>query len=182
MLKIVLPAGEYFDPVNECFIETKEVTLQLEHSLISISKWESKWCIPFFSKESRTNDQTLDYIKCMIVTPQNITSEQLLSLTNDQINEVVKYINAPMSASTVKHINKNGNVRGETVTSELIYYWMIAQGIPMECEKWHLNRLIMLIDICSVKNAPGKKMSKRAVMEQNAALNAARRAKYNSRG
>lgn len=179
MLKITIPSREMFDEKTQEFFTTKEYTLQLEHSLVSISKWESKWNIPFLSKEEKSIEQTIDYIKCMNIT-QNISDEVFNYLTNDNIKAINSYIEAPMTATTFgKGDNKRSN---EVVTSELIYYWMIALNIPMECQKWHINRLLTLIRICNIKNAPAKKMSPREVMSRNAALNAARRKKFHTSG
>lgn len=180
MLQITVPATDLWDEENETFISTKEQTLQLEHSLISLSKWESKWCKAFLSKDEKSYEETLDYIKCMTLT-QNVDPMVYRCLTRDNIAEVNKYIEAPMTA-TYFNEDKNGKKSREVVTSELIYYWMIALTIPFECQKWHLNRLLTLIRVCNIKNAPPKKMSKRDIMSRNAALNAARRQQFNSKG
>lgn len=161
------------------FFNTKEQTLQLEHSLVSLSKWESKWNKAFLSKEQKTTEQILDYIRCMTIT-QNVNPDVYNALTNENIETINNYINSPMTA-TVFH-DKNSKKSNETVTSELIYYWMIALNVPMECQRWHLNRLLTLIRVCNIKNTPPKKMNKRELMSRNAALNAARRSKLNTRG
>lgn len=181
MLQITIPAKEFWDEEKEEFvISGKEQTLQLEHSLVSISKWESKYCKPFLSKESKTNAETIEYIKCMTIT-QNINPDVYDRLTNSNIEEIENYIENPMSATTFHNItNQSGS--GEQVTSELIYFWMVSYNIPMECQKWHINRLLALIRICNIKNAPPKKMSRRETASQYAALNAARRRKYNTKG
>ena len=180
MLRITVPEGEAFDEKNACFISIKETSLQLEHSLISLSKWESKWCKAFLSNKEKSYEETMDYIKCMTLTP-NVDPNVYLFLTEKNIKEINDYIYAPMTATTVRD-NKTGKINNETVTSELIYYWMIALNIPFECQKWHLNRLITLIKVCNVKNAPPKKMSKREIMSRNAALNEARRKQLNTKG
>jgi len=179
MLKITIPSRELFDESTMEFIETKEYTIQLEHSLVSISKWESKWNVPFFSKEEKTVDQVIDYARCMTIT-QNIDDKVYNGLTQENINAINKYINAPMTATTFK--NKSHSISSEIITSELIYYWMIALNIPMECQRWHINRLLTLIKICNIKNDPGKKMSRNEIMSRNAALNKARRAQFHSKG
>lgn len=179
MLVITIPATEEFDEIKGEFLYTKEQTLQLEHSLISISKWESKWCKPFLSKNEKTKDEVMDYIKCM--TLNNVGDDAYRCLTQENLNAINKYIEAPMSA-TYFNEDKNGKSSREVVTSELIYYWMIALQIPFECQKWHLNRLLTLIRVCNVKNAPPKKMGKRATASQYAQLNAARRQRMNSKG
>ena len=179
MLKIVVPAANMFDEVNEVFIVTKEQTLQLEHSLVSLTKWESKWKKPFLSKEQKTFEQTADYIKCMTTT-QNVDPLVYQNLTHDNIRDVNAYIEDTMTA-TVIYEEKQKPSR-ETITSELIYYWMIALSIPFECQKWHLNRLLTLIKVCSVKNSPPKKMSKRELAQRNTDLNAARKAALKTEG
>lgn len=182
MLKIVVPdrTGLFNEETNE-FVTIKGDTLLIEHSLISISKWEQKWKKPFMETPNKTFEEILDYIGCMLLKPVN--PEIFLIIPTESFEEIVNYINDPMTATTISSSPfgnaKNGN---ELVTSELIYYWMVALHIPFECEKWHLNRLITLIKVCSVKQNPPKKMSKKAEREQREALNRARRAKYGTRG
>ena len=180
MLQITIPAREMWDERNNEFVYTNEQTLQLEHSLISLSKWESKWNKPFLSKESKTYEETLDYVKCMTLT-QKVSPEIYVNLTDENMRDIQRYIEAPMTATTFSE-EKNTKGNRETVTSELIYYWMIALGIPLECEKWHLNRLLTLVRVCNIKNSPPKKMGKNAIMSRNASLNAARRKRLNSKG
>lgn len=182
MLEIVVPGSqEMWDERRQEFVygDGKAVTLRLEHSLISISKWEAKWQIPFIESD-KTDEQILDYIKCMTLNPP-ADPEVYNRLTLDNVKKINEYIAAPMTATTVKD-PKGARRSGEKVTSEVIYYWMITFGIPVEFEKWHINRLIMLIRVCSAKNEPAKKMSKSEIMAQNRALNAARRAKYHTKG
>ena len=182
MLHITIPAVELWDEEKEEFITAKkEQTLQLEHSLVSLSKWESKWCKPFLSKENKTYEETIDYIKCMTIT-QNVNPEVYNRLTNPNIQAVNNYIDAPMTATTFYNNNAQKGRGKETITSELIYYWMISLNIPMECQKWHLNRLLTLIRVCNIKNTPPKKVNKKEVASRYAALNAARRSKLNSKG
>ena len=180
MLQIKISAKDLFDEATGEFIEIKEQTLQLEHSLVSLSKWESKWCKPFLGTADKTYEETLDYIKCMTIT-QNVDPNTYLALTNENVAQINEYIQAPMTATTFGEEN-GGKSSREIVTSELIYYWMIALQIPFECQKWHINRLLTLVRVCNVKNQPPKKMSKRDIMSRNAALNAQRRAKMNSKG
>ena len=181
MLRIEIPlTPEGWDEEKQEFVEPKTQALQLEHSLVSLSKWESKWCKPFFSTTDKTVEEVLDYIKCMTLT-QNVKQEVYDHITQADVNKIVDYINAPMTATTFHGIN-NSKRSNENVTSELIYYWMISLNIPFECQKWHINRLLTLIRVCEMKNNPGKKMSKRQIMSQNAALNAARRKKYGTKG
>ena len=180
MLKLTIPAVELWDEVKEEFvIAEKEQTLTLEHSLVSLSKWESKWCKPFLSKEDKTHEETIDYIKCMTIT-QNIDESIYDRLTSSNIEAVMDYISAPMTATTFSGQTKKGG--REIVTSEIIYCSMIALNIPMECQKWHLNKLLTLIRVCDIKNTPPKKMSKREVINKYAELNAARKKQFNSSG
>ena len=179
MLLLTIPAAELFDDRTQEFIKIPEYKLQMEHSLVSLSKWESKWGKPFLSKEPKTAAETIDYIKCMTIT-QNVNPKVYNSLTTENIEQINKYIDEPMTATTFNEVN---NTRSrEIITSELIYYWMFSLNIPMECQKWHLNRLLTLIRVCNIKNAPPKKMSRSDIMSRNAALNAARRKKLNSKG
>lgn len=181
MLHITIPlTSEGWDEEKEEFVKPKVQTLCLEHSLVSLSKWESKWCKAFFSKRDKTAEETIDYIRCMTLT-QNVNPDVYTKLTKQNIDDIYKYINAPMTA-TVLPDEKKGKINNETVTSELIYYWMIALNIPVEFQKWHLNRLLTLIRVCNVKNAPPKKRSQREIMSRNAALNAARRKQFNTKG
>ena len=180
MLQITVPASESWDESKQEFVNTKEQTLQLEHSLVSLSKWESKWCKAFFSRKEKTTEETIDYIKFMTLT-QNVKPEVYSNLTDENVRQINEYIEAPMTATYFSKEEK-GKVNNETVTAELIYYWMIALNIPFECQKWHLNRLLTLIRVCNVKNQPPKKMSKSSILSRNAALNAARRQQLNTRG
>lgn len=180
MLQICVPGIEFWDEENEEFTSGPETIISLEHSLISISKWESKWHRPFLGKQQPKGEELIDYIKCMTITP-NVKDDVYKRLTRDNIDDILNYINDPMTATTI-HERDGGRRSFEIVTSELIYYWMVALQIPFECQKWHINRLMILIRVCSIKNQPDKKMSKRSTMQQNAALNAARRKKLHSRG
>lgn len=181
MLLITIPEEESWDSEKEEFVVTRKAcTLQLEHSLVSLSKWESKWCKAFLSKTSKTDEEILDYIKCMTIT-QNVSPDTYNYLTMDNVKAIQEYIDAPMTA-TVFSDDKTSKGSREIVTAELIYYWMIALNIPFECQKWHLNRLLTLVKVCNIKNSPPKKRSKRDLMSRNAALNAARRKQLNSRG
>ena len=180
MLTITVPAFEMWDEKNEKFVNIKECTLQLEHSLISLSKWESKWCKPFLFTKEKTEEETLDYVRCMTLTSR-VSPEVYYGLTSENIKAINRYIEAPMTA-TCFGADRNGRGNREIVTSELIYYWMIALNIPFECQKWHLNRLLTLIRVCNIKNQPAKKMSRRGIMSSNAALNAARRKQLGTNG
>ncbi len=180
MLRIVIPSAELWDEEHQEFIHTKEQTLQLEHSLVSLSKWESKWCKFFLTKQEKTIEETIDYIKCMTLT-QNVDPKVYNYLTNENIEEINRYIEAPMTATTFSE-EKIGKANREQISSELIYYWMIALNIPFECQKWHLNRLLTLIRLCNIKNQPPKKRSRRDIMRSHAALNAANKKRFNTKG
>ena len=180
MLHVTIPSREHWDEVNQKFITNKEQKLQLEHSLVSISKWESKWHKAFMSNENRTHEETIDYIRCMTIT-QNVDPEIYKFVTDDIVSQVNEYIANPMTATWFSE-DKTGRRSSETITSELIYYWMISLNIPKECEKWHLNRLLTLVRVCNIKNQPPKRMSKRETASRYASLNKARRQQLNTRG
>lgn len=180
MLQVTIPATELWDENKEEFINTKEQTLQLEHSLISLSKWESKWHKPFLSKDTKTEEENIDYIKCMTIT-QNVDPNVYIVIPNDIREKIKEYIDDKMTATRFSN-DKNGKGSSEQVTSEIIYYWMITQNIPFECEKWHLNRLLTLIKVCDIKNKPPKKMGNKEIMRCNSSLNNARRKQLNTKG
>lgn len=180
MLSITIPSVELFDETNNMFINSKEQQLQLEHSLVSLSKWESKWCVPFLTKRNKTNTQTIDYVRCMTIT-QNVDPNVYLMINQRIVDEITEYIGAPMTATTFAKENNPSNNK-EVITAELIYYWMITFNIPFECQKWHLNRLLTLINVCNIKNQPVKKTSKRDLAARNRALNESRKAQLNTKG
>ena len=179
MLELIIPAYELFNEETQEFINKPERILKLEHSLVSISKWEAKWNKPFLSNKKKTFDEVVDYIKCMTIN-QGIPDSAYLYLTEEQYAEINRYIVAPMTATTIQE--EQGEKSREIITSEIIYYYMIACNIPMECQHWHLNRLMTLIKVCNIKNQPSKKRSMREVMQSNTALNAARKKKLNTKG
>lgn len=180
MLTITIPAREMFDEKTQTFFNCKEQKLQLEHSLVSLSKWESKWCKPFLTKEEKTLEEIIDYVKCMTIT-QNVDPNVYNNLSSANVKEINDYIAAPMTATTFGDNKQSGRSK-EITTAELIYYWMISFNIPMECQKWHLNKLLTLIRVCNIKNTPPKKSSKRDIMNRYASLNAARRQQLNTKG
>ena len=180
MLNLFIPSAELFNENTSEIYRVKSQILTLEHSLISVSKWEEKWEKPFLTNSERTREEMLDYIRCMTVG--TCESQYVYAcITPEHIRRIKDYINKNCTATT---INEVGSKRGsnEIITSELIYCWMIQLGIPFECQKWHLNRLLMLIRVCSIKNSPTKKMSKKDVLSQYAKVNAARRAAAKSKG
>ena len=180
MLKITIPSIELYDEESETFTSSKEQTLVLEHSLVSLSKWESKWHKPFLTKEPKTVEETIDYIKCMTTT-QNVDDSVYKYITNENLGLVREYIESEMTATKFSKDDKKTTSR-EIITAEIIYYWMIALNIPFECQKWHLDRLVTLINVCNIKNAPSRKVNKRELMSRNAALNASRRNALRSKG
>lgn len=184
MLKIIIPAREWFDDVKQEFLfQNKPCELMLEHSLLSLSKWEAKWKKPFLDdKIERSDEEFLDYIRCMTIN-QGIDPNSYYNLTSDNINEIRNYISDPMTATTIRNAqNKRPGGAKKIVTSELIYAWMINYGVPFECQKWHLNRLMMLIDVCRIESGGSQKMSKADIMRENASLNAMRKAKRKTKG
>lgn len=179
MLEIIVPAAEFWDEVKEEFVYKKEKALQLEHSLVSLSKWESKWHKAFLGKQDKSDEEILDYIRCMTLT-QNVDPEVYSRLSDKNYADINAYINAPMTATRFYEEQKTRGSR-ETVTSELIYYWMISYRIPVDFQKWHLNRLLTLIRVFNLKNSPPKKMSSSEILKRNASLNKARRNRHNSK-
>lgn len=180
MLTITVPGREVYNDETEEFVSIKDTTLQLEHSLISISKWESKWHVPFLNTPDMTVEQTLDYVRCMSLK-DNVDPTVYQCLTTKNIQQIKDYISDPMTATTINE-RTTGPRNREILTSEVIYYQMIALTIPFECQKWHLNRLIMLIRVCAIKNQPAKKMGKSELASRNHALNAARRQRLHTKG
>lgn len=180
MLQITIKGTELFDERTNRFITVKGATLQLEHSLVSLSKWESKWKVNYLNNAKMTPEMSIDYIRCMTIT-QNVDPNVYNYLTEENMREIREYIDDPMTATTFKKSSKPPS--RQIVTAEIIYYWMVTMGIPFDpCQKWHLNRLLTLIRVCDEKNSPKKKMSKREAMNQQRSLNAARRAKYHTNG
>ena len=181
MLSIYIKPRDLFDEKTSEFITVKGGTLKLEHSLVSISKWESKWKIPFLSKEKKTKDQIDDYIRCMSVNGDP-DPNLIASISTKDKNCIIDYIDEKQTATWFSDMDDKKNTKSEIITSELIYYWMIEYQIPHEYEKWHLSRLLTLIEICNRKNSTPKKMSQAEIIARNKALNAERKAKLHSRG
>lgn len=179
MLELNIKDEEVWDEVKEEFVKTRGCRLKLEHSLVSISKWEAKYHKPYLTTE-KTTEETIDYIKFMTLS-QNVPDEVYTNLTPKHISMIEEYINNPMTAATFKNVKKMTS-SGEFITNETIYWWMIKLNIPVEFQKWHLNRLLTLIEFCSLKEQPEKKMSKNEIYSRNAALNAKRKATLKTRG
>ena len=183
MLKITIPRTEMFDQASNEFIyiPEKDQTISLEHSLVSISKWEAKWHKPYLSKEPKSAEESIDYIRCMTLT-QNVDPRVYYCIPESEVEKIGKYIEDSMTATWFSNEEEMKGRRGRVVTSELLYYWMIALGIPFECQKWHINRLITLIRVCDEESKPKKKLSKNQLLARNAQLNKARRAAAHSKG
>jgi hypothetical protein len=179
MLRVTIPANEYFDEVKNEFIQTKEQTLQLEHSLLSLSKWEQTWKKPFLKKGDKSAEESCDYVRCMTIN-KDVDPSVYSYIPQSILSRIAEYIDDPHTATTFN--NQKSAPNREIITSEVIYYWMTALQIPFECQKWHLNNLLTLIQVCNIKNAPAKKMSKRDLASRNRALNAARRSQSGSMG
>lgn len=175
MVELIIPETELYDSRKNEFIHVNEQKLLLEHSLLSISKWESKYQRPFLDQKGKSLEESRYYVKCMTLN-RNVDDTVYLCLTNDHIKAINKYVDNPMSATKPKKLNNRPSA--EPVTSELIYYWMIALNIPFECQKWHFNRLMTLIEVCNIKNTPTKKMT----AAQRRALNNERKARLHTRG
>lgn len=173
--KITIPRREFFNEQTCEFVYTDEQTLTLEHSLVSISKWESKWKKSYITEGPATLEEELDYIRCMTIT-QNVNEKTYYNLTQENLEEIKAYIEDPMTATTFRE--EKQAFKKEKITSEIIYHWMITYDIPFECQKWHLNRLLTLIRVRAIQNAPSKKMS----MEERKALNEMRRKSRGTRG
>lgn len=178
MLRLTVPAYELFDEANQEFITIGEQHLELEHSLHAVAEWEAKYHKPFLTRDNKTEEESINYIRCMMLTPVDEAFYQ--HMPTWVFNEIVNYMDDPMTATTIK--KQNGPPNREIITAELVYYWMIAAGVPFECEYWNLNRLFTLIEVCNIKSQPPKKMGRNELRQRNAALNAARRAKFHSKG
>lgn len=179
MLTIVVPEMEYYDEDKGEFFTKKEEFLELEHSLVALSLWEQKWEKPFLTDDIKTQEESDDYIRCMTLnTPDASVYERLSAENRRSINQ---YIESKATATTISESGpKNG--KSSIITSELIYYWMVALHIPFECQYWHLNRLLMLIRVCNIKQNPPKKMSRNELASRNRALNEARKKKMHTKG
>lgn len=188
MLQVFVPGVEYYDETRNVFVETKSAKLQLEHSLLSIAKWEAKWHKPFYDLSSeKTEEEFIDYIRCMTIT-QNV-DPSIYSVIPIQVRrQIENYMNEPMTATWFRKEEEKSRKR-EIITAEIIYWWMFAQGIPLECQKWHINRLLTQIRVCSEKNREvsdpkmrnGRRMSKRSISDRKS-LNQRRKNRLNSKG
>ena len=179
MLEIIIPGLELYNEETNEFTCYDDVELELEHSLVSISKWESKWCKPFLDGKDKTLDEIVDYVRCMTINDK-VEPDVYDRLTEENLVVINEYIGRPMTATTFN--NEKKSTGREIITSEIIYYWMVSFNIPFECQYWHLNRLLTLIKVCNVKNNPPKKMSQKEILARNKALNDARKKELGTRG
>ena len=180
MLKILVGSSENFDEGRSEFVSTGGTFLELEHSLLALSKWESEFEKPFLGKAEKSGEEVLGYVRCMCLTP-DIPPELFQHLSEDDITAINTYIDAKMTATWFSE--QPGAPRtSEVITAELIYYWMTVFSIPFECENWHLNRLFTLIRICNIKQAKPKKMSRNEIAARNRELNAQRKQQLGTTG
>lgn len=179
MPKTIYVAGaELYDNAKGMFIQVKPQSLVIENSLISLSKWEAKHHKMWLENQNKTGEELLDYVRCMTIN--NVPDVTYYALSDQNMKDILDYMEDPMTASVV--YDPPGRSRSEPISSELIYYWMLQYGIPFECEKWHLNRLLMLIKICTRKASKMSKADKRAMDQRRAAINAQRKARLGTRG
>lgn len=178
-ITLVIPESkEMYDESTNTFVRFPAATIEIEHSLISLSKWESKWHKPYLSKDKRTAEEELDYVRCMTLT-KNVDPNAYYGLTKANLEEIRAYVNDSMTATTFRESDKKSR---QIITNELIYHWMIECGIPFECQKWHLNRLLTLIRVRTEMKQDPKKIPKKDLYKRNTDLNKARRAAMNSKG
>ncbi len=187
MLEITIPEQhyEFFDESKEEFlppVDVKETKIQIEHSLISLKKWEQKWHKPFLSEDEKTYEEIIDYVRCMTLN-HGIDPNVYNYIPKNVIEDIIEYIKEPMTATWFKDdLSSSTRSSREAITAEIIYYWMIALSIPIEFEKWHLNQLFTLIKVVNIKNGKQTKMDPRTAAKERAALNKIRREKYKSKG
>lgn len=180
MLRIVLGATENYDDSTSEFVKQGGIEIDLEHSLLSLSKWESRWEKPFLSKDAKTEAEILSYIQCMCLDPE-MAPEAFHHLSQENVEDINRYIDRKMTATWFAEA-PGAPKTSEVITSELIYYWMTVFNIPFEAESWHINRLFTLIRICNIKQSPPKKMSRQEIAQRNRELNAKRKERFNTTG
>jgi hypothetical protein len=180
VLTIIVPGIEMFDETSQEFKTKGDVVLELEHSLVSLSKWEEIFEKPFLGDAEKTTHEVMEYIKMMTVTPE-VPEEVFDKLSEENIVAINNYINAKRTATWFSEAPGAPRSR-EVITAELVYHWMITFNIPFECQKWHLNKLFTLIRVCNIKQAKPKKMSRTEIAARNRELNAQRREQFNTTG
>lgn len=181
-IEVTIPDQEMWDSEKNEFVYVKGCTIRMKHSLLSISKWEMTWKKPFLKPGYvMTEEETLDYYRCMTIT-QNVDPGIYRYIPTSEQEKINKYIETPMSAYIPQN-KKSGGVK-HTFVSEHIYYWMTAANIPQSYEKWHLSRLLNLLEIAANENDPkkSKKMSRGEIYKQNQELNSARRKALGTHG
>jgi len=179
VLKIVVGGDESFDETTNEFVVVGGTVIELEHSLVSLSKWESRFEKPFLGKGEKSSEEVLGYIREMML--QEVPEETFSKLSDENVQEINRYIDAKMTATWFRE-EPGAPPSREIITAELIYYWMITFQIPWEAETWHLNRLFTLIRVCNMKQAKPKKMSRAEIASRNRELNAQRKAQLGTRG
>lgn len=179
MLQLTIPETEFWDEATQEFITVKSQTIQLEHSLISLQRWESKWKKAFLSNQDKTYEETMDYIRCMTITP-NVNPMVYRCFTSQQLKEINEYIADPMTATII--VDREAKSGKKIITAELIYYWMISFNIPFECRKWHLGQLLTLIRVIDIESRPKKNRPKKDVLAEYKAINEARRRELGTKG
>lgn len=181
-LTVHVPPGEFYDHAIDQFVYSRDVTIHIEHSLAAIAKWEARWHKPFLTNKAMTGEEFLDYIRCMTLEDEDTIDPNIyMALSRSNFESIQKYIENTMTATWFKD-EKKGRNGGAVITAEIIYYYMVELGIPFECENWHVNRLMTLIRVCSEKQAVPKKMARKDIFAQNAALNAQRKARLGTKG
>lgn len=180
MLTLIVPGTEMFDERTSEFVTHGDVTLELEHSLVSLSKWESKYEKPFLGQDKKSTVEVIGYVEAMLLTP-NVPEEIFSKLTEENFAKINEYLDMKMTATWFS--DQPGAPKSkEVITAELIYYWLIVFQIPFECQHWHLNRLFTLIRVCNVKQSKPEKMSRNEIAQRNRELNAQRRAQLGTKG
>lgn len=183
MLELKIAASESYNEETGEFIPMDEVVVRFEHSLVSLSKWESKYKKPFLSdhpEHKKTEEEAADYIRFMVL--DELDFDLFERIGEEQVREIQQYITDSQTATTFPHEEAPNKINRELVTAEIVYYWMVALNVPFETQYWHLNRLITLIQVVNHKNAPPKKRSRASMAEQQRRLNAERKAKYGTNG
>lgn len=179
MLKLDVVLEEGFDEVNNKFVPLDVYTIEMEHSLASLSKWESKFEKPFLGDVKKTNEEMLFYIEAMVLTPE-VPPYVWAKLSQKNVDSIQAYIDAKMTATWFSESTNKPSP--EIITAEVIYYWMVSLNIPFECQYWHLNRLLTLVRVCNEKNAPKKKLSSAEIGRRQKELNRKRQAELGTSG